>query len=47
MFGIEMLRTFIRVLETGSFTVVAREMNTSQPTISRQIQGCSTLYTSE
>jgi DNA-binding transcriptional LysR family regulator len=30
-------RTFVRVVETGSFTSVAREYNTSQPTISRHI----------
>jgi len=31
------MRTFVRVVETGSFTAVAREASTSQPTISRQI----------
>ncbi|MBY0612542.1 MAG: LysR family transcriptional regulator [Beijerinckiaceae bacterium] len=30
-------RTFSRVVEAGSFTAVAREQNTTQPTISRQI----------
>lgn len=30
-------RTFLRVAETGSFTTVADEQGTSQPTISRQI----------
>jgi DNA-binding transcriptional LysR family regulator len=34
---IEALRTFVRVVETGSLTVVAREMNASQSTISRHI----------
>jgi len=34
---IEMLRTFVRVVETGSFTVVAREMNANQSKVSRQI----------
>jgi DNA-binding transcriptional LysR family regulator len=34
---IEALRTFVRVVETGSLTAVAREMNTSQSTISRYI----------
>ena len=34
---IEALRTFVRVIETGSLTAVAREMNTSQSTISRYI----------
>ncbi|GAJ30114.1 LysR family transcriptional regulator [Acidomonas methanolica] len=31
------LRSFIRVAETGSFSVVSRELHVSQPTISRQI----------
>jgi DNA-binding transcriptional LysR family regulator len=34
---IEALRTFVRVVETGSLTAVAREMSTSQSTISRYI----------
>lgn len=32
-----LFKTFLRVVETGSFTAVAAEFNTSQPTISRQI----------
>jgi DNA-binding transcriptional LysR family regulator len=31
------IRTFVRVVEAGSFTSVADERNTSQPTISRQV----------
>ncbi|MBS0241468.1 MAG: LysR family transcriptional regulator [Proteobacteria bacterium] len=31
------MRTFVRVVEAGSFTAVAAEQNTSQPTISRQV----------
>ncbi len=31
------MRMFVRVVETGSFTAVAAEQNTTQPTISRQI----------
>jgi DNA-binding transcriptional LysR family regulator len=31
------LRTFSRVVETGSFTAVAAELNTTQPTVSRQV----------
>lgn len=34
---VSLIRTFVRVVETGSFTAVATEKNTSQPTISRQI----------
>ncbi len=30
-------RTFIRIAETGSFSAVAREVNTTQPAVSRQI----------
>ncbi len=35
--SIALFQTFIRVVEAGSFTAVATERNTSQPTISRQI----------
>lgn len=31
------MRTFVRVVEAGSFTAVATELNITQPTISRQI----------
>jgi DNA-binding transcriptional LysR family regulator len=31
------MRTFVRVVECGSFTAVATEQNTTQPTISRQV----------
>lgn len=31
------MRTFVRVVEAGSFTAVASEQNTTQPTISRQV----------
>ena len=34
---IALIRTFVRVVEAGSFTAVAQELNTSQPTISRHI----------
>ncbi len=34
---IPLFRSFVRVVEAGSFTAVALEQNTSQPTISRQI----------
>ena len=34
---IETLRTFVRVVETGSLSAVARENNASQSTVSRQI----------
>lgn len=31
------MRSFVRTVETGSFSAVAREMETTQPTISKQI----------
>jgi DNA-binding transcriptional LysR family regulator len=31
------MRTFVRVVDAGSFTAVASQLNTTQPTISRQI----------
>jgi len=31
------MKSFVRTVETGSFSAVAREMHTSQPTISKQI----------
>jgi DNA-binding transcriptional LysR family regulator len=34
---LQLFRTFVRVVEAGSFSSVAREANTSQPTVSRQI----------
>lgn len=33
----QLFRTFVRTVEAGSFTAVARELNSSQPTVSRQI----------
>ena len=32
-----LFRTFVRAVEAGSFTAVAQELNSSQPTVSRQI----------
>lgn len=32
-----LFRTFVRSVEVGSFTAVARELSTSQPTVSRQV----------
>jgi DNA-binding transcriptional LysR family regulator len=34
---LDCMRSFVRVVETGSFSGVARELNTTQPTISKQI----------
>ncbi|MDX2211774.1 MAG: LysR family transcriptional regulator [Oculatellaceae cyanobacterium bins.114] len=34
---LDCIHSFVRVVETGSFSAVARELNTTQPTISKQI----------
>ncbi|CAN5225492.1 hypothetical protein BH10PSE12_BH10PSE12_21850 [soil metagenome] len=34
---IDSLRTFVRVVESGSFSAVARETNSSQTTIARRV----------
>jgi DNA-binding transcriptional LysR family regulator len=34
---LDCMQSFVRVVETGSFSGVARELNTTQPTISKQI----------
>jgi DNA-binding transcriptional LysR family regulator len=34
---LDCMQSFMRVVETGSFSAVARELNTTQPTISKQI----------
>ncbi|WP_323365918.1 LysR family transcriptional regulator [Leptothoe sp. PORK10 BA2] len=34
---LDCIQSFVRVVETGSFSAVAREHNTTQPTISKQI----------
>lgn len=36
---IECMTSFVRVVEAGSFSAVARELDTTQPTISKQIAG--------
>lgn len=37
------MSVFVRVVETGSFSAVARELNTSQPTISKQVAALEAL----
>lgn len=34
---LDCMQSFVRVVETGSFSAVARELNTTQPTVSKQI----------
>lgn len=40
---IELMRTFVRIVETGSLSAAARQLNTSQPTISRRLQSLERL----
>ena len=39
MDSIVAMRSFIRVVETGSFSAVAKEQNTNQATISKRVAG--------
>lgn len=34
---LDAMRSFVRVVETGSFSAVARELNATQPTVSKQV----------
>ncbi|MEL6469910.1 MAG: LysR family transcriptional regulator, partial [Cyanobacteria bacterium J06623_4] len=36
------MKSFVRVVETGSFSAVARELGTTQPTVSKQIAALET-----
>jgi DNA-binding transcriptional LysR family regulator len=44
---LQAMQTFVRVVETGSFTAVAREQNTTQSTISKQVAGLERLLGSK
>ena len=33
----QLMRLFVRIVETGSFSAVARELDTTQPTVSKQL----------
>ena len=37
-------QTYVRVIETGSFSAVARELGTSQPASSSSAMGTRTLF---
>src|SRR5258708_18020808 len=39
MDGLDAIRVFVRVVESGSFSAVARELGVGQPTVSKQIAG--------
>ncbi len=41
---INLFRTFVRVIETQNFTKVARELDISQPAVSKQIQALEEMY---
>jgi DNA-binding transcriptional LysR family regulator len=38
------LRTFLRIVERGSFSAAARDLGTTQPTVSRQLQELEKIY---
>jgi DNA-binding transcriptional LysR family regulator len=40
---IELLQTYVRIVETGSLSAAARELHTTQPTISRRLQALERL----
>ncbi|ANN80439.1 LysR family transcriptional regulator [Bordetella flabilis] len=40
---IELLQTYVRIVETGSLSAAARELGTTQPTISRRLQALERL----
>jgi LysR family transcriptional regulator for bpeEF and oprC len=35
---LDAIKKFVRVVESGSFTAVARELGVGQPTVSKQMQ---------
>ncbi|HTH44826.1 MAG TPA: LysR family transcriptional regulator, partial [Oxalicibacterium sp.] len=35
---IDLMQTFVRIVETGSLSAAARELRTSQPTVSRRLK---------
>ncbi|ADI02316.1 selenium metabolism-associated LysR family transcriptional regulator [Syntrophothermus lipocalidus] len=41
---IDLFKTFVRVIETQNFTKVARELDISQPAVSKQIQALEEMY---
>lgn len=42
--SLHQLRTFLRVVERGSLSAAARDLGTTQPTVSRQLQELETAY---
>jgi DNA-binding transcriptional LysR family regulator len=42
--SLQQLRTFLRIVERGSLSAAARDLGTTQPTVSRQLQELETAY---
>jgi DNA-binding transcriptional LysR family regulator len=42
--SLSQLRTFLRIVERGSLSAAARDLGTTQPTVSRQLQDLETAY---
>ena len=40
---VELMRTFVRIVETGSLSAAARQLSTTQATVSRRLQSLETL----
>ena len=40
---VELMRTFVRIIETGSLSAAAVQMATTQATVSRRLQSLETL----
>ncbi len=41
---IDLLRTFVRIVDTGSLSAAAAQLGTTQPTISRRLQALERLF---
>jgi DNA-binding transcriptional LysR family regulator len=42
--SLQQLRTFLRIVERGSLSAAARDLGTTQPTVSRQLQELEAAY---
>jgi len=42
--SLQQLRTFLRIVERGSLSSAARDLGTTQPTVSRQLQELEAAY---
>jgi len=41
---IDLLRTFVRIVESGSLSAAAAQLGTTQPTVSRRLQALERLF---